>query len=117
MVRAADPRGRRRRRRREAGDGRDARRAERAAELRARHARRVAVAVVAQARLARQALRAAPQRRAAKATMRSKSTTEAEFAEALKPRRAPRVDPNSWAHRRRAQIRSAERRRRLRQTE
>ena len=69
------------------------------------------------ARLARQALRAAPQRRAAKATMRSKSTTEAEFAEALKPRRAPRVDPNSWAHRRRAQIRSAERRRRLRQTE
>ena len=31
------------------------------------------------ARLARQAPRAAPQRRAAKATMRSKSTTEAEF--------------------------------------
>ena len=35
----------------------------------------------------------------------------------LKPRRAPRVDPNSWAHRRRAQIRRPSAVERLRQTE
>jgi len=69
------------------------------------------------ARLARQALRAAPQRRAKVKMSQSTGDADASFADALKPRRAPRVDPNSWAHRRRALIRSAERRRRLRQTE
>ena len=69
------------------------------------------------ARLARQALRAAPQRRAKVKMSQSTGDADVSFADALKPRRAPRVDPNSWAHRRRALIRSAERRRRLRQTE
>ena len=103
--------------------GVDAPRAVRAAgrlRLRGSYASSQAFATIPAATLQQAGLRAHEIRatlRAAKATMRSKSTTEAEFAEALKPRRAPRVDPNSWAHRRRAQIRSAERRRRLRQTE
>ena len=70
-------------------------------------------AVLRAARLARQALKTKPRERLR--PLRSKSAHDA----AKKGRHGfrPQIDPTAWANKRRALVRSAERRRRLRQTE